>query len=73
MKWGADTALADLGKRLARCVATTAGLERCFSTLGMMHGKYRVSLGSTKAGQLTMIYRNAKAMAKQEGSDSDPD
>lgn len=38
-------------------VSATAGLERIFSTFGLVHSKLRNKLGNEKAGKLTFLFR----------------
>ena len=38
-------------------MAATAGLERIFSTFGLVHSKLRNRLGTEKASKLTFIFR----------------
>ena len=43
---GMDGTLCDWGQRYASATATSASLERCFSTVGMIYGQYRNRLQS---------------------------
>jgi len=42
---------------LMSAIATTASLERTFSTKKLVHSKLRNKLGNTKAGKLTFMYK----------------
>ena len=42
---------------LLTAVSATAGLERIFSTFGLVHSKLRNKLGNEKAGKLTFMFR----------------
>lgn len=44
--------------KLLTAVAATAGLERIFSTFGLVHSKLRNKLGTEKAGKLTFMFRH---------------
>ena len=49
--------LAELAVCLAACEATTASLERPFSTLRHMYGDLRTNLGAEKAGKMALTFR----------------
>ena len=42
---------------LMSAVGSSSGLERNFSSLGLLYGKLRAQLEPEKAGQLTFLYR----------------
>ena len=46
-----------LAKTLFSAVASSAGVERVFSTFGFVHSDIRNRLGIEKASKLTFIYR----------------
>ena len=52
--------LSGLGAKCARCRATTADLERAFSTAGNIFGRRRVSLGVERANRLTFVFQNLR-------------
>lgn len=54
---GFPAELSQLGERLAACEASSATLERHFSTLGYVYGDLRTGLGVEKAGKLAAVYR----------------
>lgn len=43
--------------RIFSCVASSAGLERLFSTFGFVHSKIRNKLGVEKASKLVTIFK----------------
>lgn len=43
---------------LMNCPASSAGIERLFSNMALIHSKLRNRLGSAKAAKLVSIYRN---------------
>jgi len=47
----------DLCSQLLSAVASTAGLERIFSSFGLVHSKLRNRLGNEKAAKLTFLFR----------------
>lgn len=49
--------LCDMACRLMVCMATSASLERCFSTVRITYGMLRTRLGVEKAGKLAFLYR----------------
>ena len=49
--------LVDYASTLANAISSSAGLERCFSTLGLTYGKLRSSLGVEKAGKLAFLFK----------------
>ena len=57
VKMGFNPAFAEAAGALVASVASSAGLERQFSTLGMSYGKLRANLDSQKAGKLAFLYR----------------
>ena len=59
------------GSVKSRAIATTAGLERCFSTLGATYGKFRLKMKSEKAAKLVMLQRNGGL--EEEMTDDDVD
>jgi hypothetical protein len=54
---GFQEGLVEVAEQLLTCSASSAGLERLFSTLKMTYGTLRSQLGSDKAGKLAFIYR----------------
>ena len=46
-----------LCRQLLVVVASSAGVERVFSSFGLVHSKIRNRLGVTKAGKLVFIYK----------------
>ena len=46
-----------LCRQLLGAVASSAGVERVFSSFGLVHSKLRNRLGVTKAGKLVFIYK----------------
>ena len=56
-KLGFDQNFIDFAKTLVDAVASSAGLERCFSTLGFTYGKLRASMGVEKAGKLACLFK----------------
>ena len=44
-------------RQLLGAVASSAGVERVFSSFGLVHSKIRNRLGVTKAGKLVFIYK----------------
>lgn len=69
-KAGFPQDLCSLGIRLCSCLASTATLERNFSTMGHVFGRKRTRLGIEKAGKLTFLYR---ALNARDASDSEYD
>lgn len=59
--WKSQTHLSpemqDLTSKLLSAVASSAGVERIFSTFGFVHSKTRNRLGTEKAGKLVFIYK----------------
>lgn len=47
----------DLSMQLHTAVASSAGIERLFSTFGLVHSKLRNRLGTEKASKLVSIIR----------------
>ena len=56
-KLGFDQNFIDFAKTLVDAVASSAGLERCFSTLGFTYGKLRASMEVEKAGKLAFLFK----------------
>ena len=54
---GFPPSLVDRALRLNGCLASTANLERNFSTMGHVYGRRRTNLGVEKAGKLTFLFR----------------
>lgn len=54
---GLPVCLSAYAIKLHSCYATSAGLERQFSTLGTTYGKLRTQLGIEKAGKLAFMFR----------------
>ena len=54
---GFPSALVDVAVRLSSTVASSAGLERQFSTLRMTYGLLRARLGVEKAGKVGFLHR----------------
>ena len=54
---GFSEKLCEIAESLVGGSASSAGLERHFSTLRMTYGTLRTSLGSEKAGKLAFLYR----------------
>ena len=54
---GFSDKLCEIAESLVGGIASSAGLERQFSTLGMTYGTLRTSLGPEKAGKLAFLYR----------------
>jgi len=50
-----------LCSQLFSASATTASLERIFSSYGLVHSKLRNKLGNKKAAQLTFLFRYLNA------------
>ena len=69
---GFPAPLCALALRLCGCSASSASLERNFSTMGYVYERRRTNLGAEKAGKLTFLYRSLNA-DDQAGSDSDSD
>jgi len=44
--------------QLFSATATTAGLERIFSSYGLVHSKLRNKLGNKKAAKLTFLFKH---------------
>ena len=62
-KSGFPQELCSLALRLCGCLASTASLERNFSTMGFVYGQKRTSLGIEKAGKLTFLFRSLNSSA----------
>ena len=62
-RWSAGLAsgfpsdLGEFAQWLAACEATTASLERLWSTLKHMYGELRTNLGAEKAGKMALVFR----------------
>ena len=54
---GFNKDLVAIATTLVDAVASGAGLERYFSTMGLTYGKLRSSLGVEKAGKLSFLFR----------------
>lgn len=54
---GFNEGLVDVAEQLLTCSASSAGLERLFSTLKLTYGTLRSQLGADKAGKLAFLYR----------------
>lgn len=52
-----NDAMFDLSMQLHTAVASSAGIERLFSTFGLVHNKIRNRLGTEKASKLVSIMR----------------
>lgn len=52
-----NNAMLDLSMQLHTAVASSAGIERLFSTFGLIHSKIRNRLGTEKASKLVSIMR----------------
>ncbi len=63
--------LSSLALRLSGCLASTASLERNFSTMGFVYGQKRTSLGVEKAGKLTFLFRALNPSPSVVDSDSE--
>ena len=50
-----ETALVDVALALVSAVPNSAGLERCFSTIGMTYGKSRNQMEAEKCGKLAFL------------------
>lgn len=61
-KSGFPSALCSLALRLCACLASTANLERNFSTMGHVFGRHRTQLGVEKAGKLTFLFRSLNSL-----------
>ena len=57
IKLGFSQLLVDFACSLVTAVASSAGLERYFSTLGLTYGKLRSSLGVEKAGKMAFLFK----------------
>jgi len=55
-------------RQLLCAVGSSAGVERIFSTFGLVHSKLRNRLGVEKAGKLVFIYKllNSKSLIKDK-------
>ena len=47
----------DIIQKLLTAVASSAGVERVFSTYGLVHSKLRNRLGKSKAAKLVKIFK----------------
>lgn len=64
--------LVKVALELASCRASTANLERSFSTLRHVYGGLRTQLGVSKAGKLAFLYRYFNHhLTLPEGSDEE--
>ena len=55
---GFPECLCSLALRFSACLASTASLERIFSTMGHVYGRRRTNLGAEKAGKLAFLFRS---------------
>lgn len=55
---GFPKCLCELALRFASSLASTASLERIFSTMGHVYGRRRTHLGVEKAGKLSFLFRS---------------
>ena len=46
-----------MAESLMSAVSSSAGVERVFSTFGLVHSKIRNRLGTEKAGKLVFIFK----------------
>ena len=56
-KLGFNSNLIEVATSITTCVASSGGLERQFSTLGMNYGKLRSNLEVQKSGRIAFLYR----------------
>jgi hypothetical protein len=70
---GFPAELCSLALRLCGCVASTAPLERNFSTMSHVYGQKRNALGAEKAGKLTFLFRSLNSAQVSDELDSDTD
>ena len=56
-KLGFNSNLIEVATSITTCVASSGGLERQFSTLGMNYGKLQSNLEVQKAGRIAFLYR----------------
>lgn len=68
LKSSINNAMFDLAMQLHTAVASSAGIERLFSTFGLVHSKLRNRLGTEKASKLVSIIRtlNSNLIFKDE-------
>lgn len=52
-----DNSMLTLCRQVLGAVSSSAGVERIFSTFGLVHSKLRNRLGTDKAGKLVFIYK----------------
>ena len=52
-----DNSMLILCRQVLGAVSSSAGVERIFSTFGIVHSKLRNRLGADKAGKLVFIYK----------------
>ena len=57
-KSGFPECLCSLALRFSASIASTASLERIFSTMGHVYGRRRTNLGVEKAGKLSFLFRS---------------
>jgi hypothetical protein len=57
LRIGFNSKLVSIATQLASAIATSAGLERQFSTMKLTCGALRTNLGIEKAGKLSFLYR----------------
>jgi len=68
---GFPEGLCSLALRLCSCIASTAPLERNFSTMSHVYGQKRNALGAEKAGKLTFLFRSLNSAQSSADLDSD--
>ena len=56
LRLGFPPRLASLAMQLISCTASSAQVERAFSTLGFIYGDHRQNLGSEKAKKLAVVF-----------------
>lgn len=59
-----EPGMLQLCHQLLSAVASSAGVERIFSTFGLVHSKIRNRLGISKAGKLVFIYKLLNSKSK---------
>ena len=52
-----DNSMLTLGRQMFGAVSSSTGVERIFSTFGIVHSKLRNRPGTDKAGKLVFIYK----------------
>ena len=66
MKCNVSPELCAIGIRLGTCKASSADIERAFSTLSLVFGDRRHKLGSKKASRLAFVSRMLNKQSMQE-------